>query len=545
MAEAGASTEQQRGRGVGDLGAAQTNLRLGIDVGGTNTDAVVLDERANLLASFKSPTTANVMSGIRNAIDGLVEHHPELDLGAIRHAMLGTTACTNAILERRNLNRVGLIRVGAPSTLAIRPFVGWPADLREAIGGHFAIVEGGHEYDGREILPLDTDAVRRAAESFKGQVDSLAVVSVFSPVDADHERRSADVLRAVLGDLPITYSYEIGSIGLLERENASILNAAVIDAARAAAGGFAQALRAHGIDATLFFSQNDGTLMALEYAVRYPILTVASGPANSIRGAAFLSGLQDGIVVDVGGTSTDVGILVHGFPRESSVAVEIGGVRTNFRMPDLISIALGGGTRVRRDGEVRIGPDSVGYRITEDALVFGGDTLTLSDVAVAAGRAAMGDPRRTRDLDPALVSDVADRVRGMVEDVIDLVKTSAEPVPVVLVGGGSVVIPTELAGASAIRRPDHYDVANAIGAAIAQCSGEIERVFSLAEMTRDEAMAAARQMAHDEAVRAGAAADTVEIVDVHEVPLAYLPGNATRIRVRAAGALALEAAGRS
>ena len=518
------------------------NLRLGVDVGGTNTDAVVLDERANLLASFKAPTTADVMSGIRSALSGLVASHPELDLGSIHHAMLGTTACTNAILERRHLNQVGLIRVGAPATLAIKPFVGWPADLRGAIGGYYEIVQGGHEYDGREILPLDTRAIRAAAESFKGKVDALAVVSVFSPVDADHEHRTAEILRDVLGDLPITYSYEIGSIGLLERENASILNAAVINTARAAAGGFEQALREHGIQAALFFSQNDGTLMALDYAVRYPILTVASGPANSIRGAAFLSGLQDGIVVDVGGTSTDVGILVRGFPRESAIAVDIGGVRTNFRMPDLISIALGGGTRIRQDGELRLGPDSVGYRITQDALVFGGDTLTLSDISVASGRSAMGDPRRVEDLDPTLVAAVTDRIRAMVEDVIDRMKTSAEPMPVVLVGGGSVVIPTELAGASEIRRPDHFDVANAIGAAIAQCSGEIERVFSLAEMTRDEALAKARQMAHDEAVRAGASADSVEIVDIHEVPLAYLPGNATRIRARAAGALSVAGA---
>jgi hypothetical protein len=111
--------------------------------------------------------------------------------------------------------------------------------------------------------------------------------------------------------------------------------------------------------------------------------------------------------------------------------------------------------------------------------------------------------------------------------------------PVVLVGGGSVVLPTALAGASTVNRPENYGVANAIGAAIAQCSGEIERIFSLDEYTRDEAMEAARQMAHDEAVRAGADPATVEIVDVHEVPLAYLPGNATRIRVRAAGDLAL------
>src|SRR5690242_12809444 len=116
-------------------------LRLGIDVGGTITDAVVLNERADLLASFKSPTRPDVTSGIRNALRGLVETHPNLDLGAIKYAMLGTTHCTNAILERRNLNRVGLIRIGAPATLAIPPFVGWPADLREAVGGKYAVVE--------------------------------------------------------------------------------------------------------------------------------------------------------------------------------------------------------------------------------------------------------------------------------------------------------------------------------------------------------------------------------------------------------------------
>lgn len=515
------------------------NLRLGIDVGGTNTDAVVLDEQSNLLASFKSPTTADVTSGIRNALTGLVGEHPDLDLGGINYAMLGTTHCTNAILERRNLNQVGIVRIGAPATLAILPFVGWPADLKEAIGGHYAVVEGGHEYDGREIRPLDEDAIREAAESFKGKVDSVAVVSVFSPVDASHEERAAEILTDVLGDLPVTHSYEIGSIGLLERENASILNAAVVNAANIAARGFENALHEHGIQAEMFFSQNDGTLMALEYATRYPILTVASGPANSIRGAAFLSRLEDAIVVDVGGTSTDVGILVKGFPRESSIAVEIGGVRTNFRMPDLISIALGGGTTVHQNGDLQIGPDSVGYRISEESLVFGGQTLTLSDIAVADGRASMGDAAAVADLDPDLVAQVVEWIRDSCEATIDRMKTSADPMPVVLVGGGSVVLPTELAGASTVARPENYGVANAIGAAIAQCSGEIERIFSLDEFTRDEAMEMARQMAHDEAVRAGADPATVEIVDVHEVPLAYLPGNATRIRVRAAGDLAL------
>ncbi len=516
------------------------SLRLGIDVGGTNTDAVVLDERSRLIGSFKAPTTPDVTGGIRAALRGLVERHPDLDLNRISHAMLGTTHCTNAILERRNLNRVGLIRIGAPAALAILPFAGWPADLRDAIGGHYAIVEGGHEYDGREILPLDRRAIRQAAESFGDEVDSLAVVSVFSPVDASHEEAAADVLRDVLGDLPVTYSHEIGSIGILERENASILNAALVNAAHNAASGFERALREHGIQAEVFISQNDGTLMALDYAMRYPILTVASGPANSIRGAAFLSGQQDAIVIDVGGTTTDVGILLNGFPRESAIEVEVGGVRTNFRMPDLLSIALGGGTRVEVEAEtVTAGPESVGYQITEKALVFGGDVLTLSDVAVALGRAEFGDPAAVAHLDGEFLNRAQTWIGMRTEETIDRMKISAEPLPVVLVGGGSVIMPASFAGVSAVYRPEHFGVANAIGAAIAQCSGEVERIFSLDEHSREEALEIARSMARDEAVRAGANPATVQIIDVQEVPLAYLPGNATRIRIRAAGDLIL------
>src|SRR6202007_3079508 len=128
----------------------------------------------------------------------------------------------------------------------------------------------------------------------------------------------------------------------------------------------------------------------LDQALRYPVLTIGSGPANSVRGAAFLTGISDSLVVDVGGTSTDVGVLVNGFPRESSYGVEIGGIRTNFRMPDLVMIALGGGRGGTDDPPgARIGPRSVGYRLPQDALVFGGGTATLTDSAVLAGRATL------------------------------------------------------------------------------------------------------------------------------------------------------------
>src|SRR5256884_6508717 len=127
------------------------------------------------------------------------------------------------------------------------------------------------------------------------------------------------------------------------------MNACLRDLAVHIVEAFDSALRQVGIKAPLFLSQNDGTLMSVDYAERYPVATFASGPTNSMRGAAFLSGERDCAVVDVGGTTSDVGVLQHGFPREASVAIDIGGVRTNFRMPDVFSLGLGGGSIVRLD----------------------------------------------------------------------------------------------------------------------------------------------------------------------------------------------------
>ena len=222
---------------------------------------------------------------------------------------------------------------------------------------------------------------------------AIAIASVFAPVSDEHERAAEEIVRKELGDLPISLSSQIGSLGLLERENATVLNASLIDVARGVTSAIAGALERHGLRPVTFFAQNDGTLMDLEFAIRFPVLTIGSGPANSIRGAAYLTGRTDAIVVDVGGTSTDVGVLVRGFPRESSFGVEIGGIRTNFRMPDLVTIALGGGTIVTEDA---LGPESVGYRILEEALVFGGSTPTLTDAGVAAQRFALGDASAPR-----------------------------------------------------------------------------------------------------------------------------------------------------
>ena len=238
--------------------------------------------------------------------------------------------------------------------------------------------------------------------------------------------------------------------------------------------------------------------------------------------------------------NADVGVLSHGFPRESMLAVEIGGVRTNFRMPDIISIGLGGGSIVRQheDGTVTVGPDSVGYRVTKEALCFGGHTLTATDIVVAAGAAeGVGDPALVADLDPELVKKARAVMTEMVENCVDRMKTSAGDIDVILVGGGSILVPSELEGVARVLKPNNFGEANAVGSAISQVSGRIERVFSLDKLGRAETLEVAKGLATEEAIKAGADPDSIQIVEVEDVPLAYLPGNATRVRVKAVGDL--------
>lgn len=515
-------------------------MRIGIDVGGTNTDAVLLDGR-RVVAWYKEPTSDDVTAGITGAIRGVLRA-AGCGPAAVRAVMIGTTHFANAVVERR-LEPVGIIRIGLPATAALPPLIDWPRDLAACVGDHVYLVRGGHEYDGRPIAPLDEAALREAGHRLRrAGIRAAAVTAVFSPVDPSAERRALAILREVHPELRVTLSHEIGRLGLLERENATVLNASLTGLAGRLVAGFGRALEELGLACPFYFTQNDGTLMDASQLERFPVRTVSSGPTNSMRGAAFLSGLRDAVVVDIGGTTTDVGVLVRGFPRPAAASVEVGGVRTNFPMPDVLSVGLGGGSYVREE-PLAIGPRSAGYRIREEARVFGGDRLTATDLVVAAGRAEVGDRRRVLGLPGDLVRKGLERIDQILAEAVDRVKTSADPVPVIAVGGGSILMPDRLPGAAEVVRPEHFAVANAVGAAIAQVGGEVDRVVSLEGTTRERALAAVREEAVERALAAGARPGTVDIVDQDEVALAYLPGNAVRLRVKAVGDLALERAG--
>ncbi|OAL50289.1 DUF917-domain-containing protein [Pyrenochaeta sp. DS3sAY3a] len=539
--------------------------RIGIDVGGTNTDAAILDIRAfnspgrGVLASHKAPTTEDITSGIEAAISSVI-HESKIDQTRILSVTIGTTHFINALVEAdaRRLDRVAVVRLCGPFTRQIPPFSDFPVGLRNILDGGSHYLDGGLEIDGREIAPLNPDQIRDTAHQIVASgIRAVALIGVFSPLDHEgrHEQRCKDLLLQAAPDLDIVCSKDIGPTGFLERENATILNAAILRTGLRVTRGFKRAMTRLGLSCPLYLSQNDGTLIDADTAAEYPIKTFASGPTNSMTGAAFLAGVDytketgdDSIepqvlVVDVGGTTTDVcALLPSGFPRQAPGFVEVAGVRTAFSMPDVVSIGLGGGSKVYvnpQTGQVTVGPASVGHYIQREAKIFGGNTLTTSDIVVALGKAKLGNPSLVGDLPKPLVENARKEIKKMLERVVEQMKVSAAPVHVLLVGGGALLVTETLEGVDKCIQPIHQGAANAVGAAIAKVSGEIDTVEIPGSRSEKEIIDAACKRAIDLTVQKGASREDVQIVEITKTPLQYTPNGAIRIQIRAIGQLSI------
>jgi len=512
-------------------------VRIGIDVGGTHTDAVVLDDQ-RVLASTKTLTSQNVKDGVVNALDKVLDDSG-VDRNSINAVMIGTTQFTNAVIQRRDLAPTAIVRIALPSGEMVPPMLDWPDDIANELGRHVYMIHGGKTYDGFPIAPIIDDEIDRAADDIAAKgVQLVAIVGVFSPSDPSQEEYVANRIKARHPEIRVTLSHSIGRMGILERENAALLNASLLPLADKVVSSFASALEARDIKCPFYISQNDGTLMSAEFAAEFPALTFASGPTNSLRGASLLTQLDNAVVVDIGGTTSDVGVLQDGFPRQSNIAIEVGGVRTNFRMPDIQAIGLGGGSLVKDDGAT-IGPHSVGYKLVEDGIVFGGDILTTTDILVAAGKADIGSKERVANLDAQVVRTATKTMHAIIDDGIDQMKSSREPVPVILVGGGAILVSESLTTAAEIHRPEHSGVANAIGAANAQVGAESERIVSYRATARENVIEEMSASLTADLVRAGADPETVRVADIEETSVSYMADESTKIRLKLVGDLLL------
>lgn len=545
--------------------------RIGVDVGGTNTDAALLDITASntptrgVLASYKASTTPDITSGIESAIREVLTTSA-IDQKKVLSVTIGTTHFINALVEAdtRRLSRVAVIRLCGPFTRQIPPFSDFPSGLRRILDGGAYYLDGGLEIDGREIAPLDPEQIRKAVQEIVAAgVRAIALVGVFAPLDhaGVHEETCKRIILEEAPGLDVVCSHDIGPPGLLERENATILNAAILKTAQKVTRGFKRAMARLRLACPLYLSQNDGTLIDADTAAEYPIKTFASGPTNSMTGAAFLAGLDkvktittdptyisgdetiepQVLVVDIGGTTTDVcALLPSGFPRQAPGFVEVGGVRTAFSMPEVVSIGLGGGSKVgvqSESGDVTVGPGSVGHFLTKEARIFGGSTLTATDIVIASGKAQLGDAALVKDIPDAMIEKARLRIKRMLESLIDQMKVSAAPVYVLLVGGGALLVTDDLDGVERCIQPIHQGAANAVGAAIGKVSGEVDVIEILEGRDEKAVVAATCQKAIDIAIQKGAAADDVRIVEVNKMPLQYVDNGAMRIQVRAVGKL--------
>lgn len=514
------------------------HLRIGVDVGGTNTDGVILDPARSsepdkgIIASHKAPTTTNPSQGINEAITTMFRSAVGGDISPeeIASVTIGTTQFVNAVVERdaKRLSRVAVLRLCGPFAKHATPCIDWPDDMRELVLGYHARVAGGLEVDGSLISDIDPAEIEAECAKIRGLgIRSVVVIGVFSPIDTVElqEERAAAIIRAEIPGCDVVLSKEVANLGYLERENAAILNASILPFARRTIRSFQEPIKALGLQCPVFITQNDGTVLSGAMAAKLPIRTFSSGPTNSMRGAAFLIGDQIDeaiMVVDIGGTTTDVGLLqANGFPRQQAAHSDFAGVRLNFSCPDIRSIGLGGGSIVRDGEHMTVGPDSVGYKLTKEALVFGGDVLTATDCTVLADSSLqVGNSDLVRE---ALSPDSVARFKGVVkhrlEKIIDTMKTSPEDVPVLLVGGGAIIAPDELKGASKVLKPRYADVANAIGAATARVSAVVDTVRSTESKPTKEILDEICKDAIERTVAAGALRETVKVVEKEDLPL--------------------------
>ncbi|KAF7585393.1 hypothetical protein BBP40_011030 [Aspergillus hancockii] len=532
-------------------------VRIGVDVGGTNTDAVIIDlgqretQSRGILASHKALTSPDITSGIQQAIATVLQDS-QVSPDNVASVTIGTTAFLNAVLEQdpRRLSKVAILRLSKSFLRDVKPFSEWPAGLAALINGYVGYIDGGLHIDGSAEAPVVEAQVVRECEQIKARgLTTVVVAGVYSPIDEEFHQEEA-VREIVAREIPgadVVCSKEIANI---ERENAAILNGAILRYARQTIRRFRRAMRSLHLQCPLFLTQNDGTIIDAKQAARTPIRTFNSGATNSMRGAAYLAGedraTQSTIVVDIGGTTTDVGILLpSGLPRQASAYVKAAGIKVNYSMPHLYSVGLGGGSIVRggQEGDtkwaVTVGPDSVGHRLLMEGMVFGGETLTATDIAVAAGQCVVGKTESIQSLAPELVSASRTRIKHILERSIDLMKTAPDPLPVLLVGGGAVLAPLELEGASQLIKPPFFDVANAVGAACAKVGGVVDKITSVANQSIKEAVEVAKQAAIERAVRAGAVEDSVFIAEIESMPIPYI-SNQLRTVVKAIGDLDIQ-----
>lgn len=327
-----------------ETGEGMSKCGLGFDTGGTYTDAVIIDlENGNVLCSAKSLTTRDDLSiGIENAISGFDKEI----LNDVKIVSLSSTLATNSIVEGKGC-RVALIAIGREFDKT------FPVD-------EYMYIDGGHYLNGKEKRPLDEKKAIDFLESVRGKVEGVAITSYLSVRNPEHENRISQITHSIL-DVPVVCGHQLSSnLGFNERTTTCVMNAKLIPIIKDLIVSVKNVMKKYGIVSPLMIVKGDGSIMSEKVALQRPIETVLSGPAASMIGAKTLTGIQDAIVMDMGGTTTDIGILRDGTPRLEKEGAVIDGRRTRVMAAEIGTSGIGGDSRILVNGnEIKLSAQRV------------------------------------------------------------------------------------------------------------------------------------------------------------------------------------------
>jgi len=333
---------------AGKTAASAVGLSLGIDTGGTFTDAVLLAEGRRVIASAKALTTPwNLAIGIGNAIRAVLDGPAGASRDDVSLVSVSTTLATNAVVENR-FSPVCTLVIGFDDAMVER------SGLKRHGGGAVVRIQGGHSATGEESAPLDESAVRSAVSEHGSRVEAFAVAANFSVRNPAHELRARQLIRA-LSPKPVTCAHELSSkLDAPRRALTAALNARLTPQIQHLIEALSRVLAEESIDAPLMIVKGDGSLMRAEVALEYPVETILSGPAASVVGAGFLTGLEDFMVSDMGGTTTDIAVVSGGRPVIRAEGALVGAWRTMVEAVDVRTSGLGGDSEVHFDRQMRL-----------------------------------------------------------------------------------------------------------------------------------------------------------------------------------------------
>ncbi|MFT4220414.1 MAG: hydantoinase/oxoprolinase family protein [Microbacterium sp.] len=348
------------------MSGASAELHLGVACSGGVLQLALVTADGNVLESRVVASSGELSDDLDLALGGAPPN--------VRAIMIATDRLRGALEGSAPLARVATLRISGPVTDGVPVLASWPEQLLARVSPVTETVAGAVDGRGRELVPFDEEAAERFFGRCRGEVDALAVSSMFAPLAPEFERRAAAIAARVLGDdLPITMSHSVAGFGLLDRESAATLNAALTPLAAKMLSEIDAAIARHGSEAEVFLVQNDGTLAVAEVAASTPILLLEGVAASNVYGAALLADASDAVVLGNGPDRT--GVVREGFVVMTSAPTRVAGVRLNVELP-----VGAGSSRVPHD----LGSGSA-RRLVLDPQARGEDALRHSDVAAAYG----------------------------------------------------------------------------------------------------------------------------------------------------------------